>query len=45
MAIPDRRYCFDFYRPMTELSEWLDALKDGDKACRARFRIRPSILI
>ena len=25
MAIPDHRYCFDFYRPVTELSEWLDA--------------------
>jgi len=28
MAIPDRRYCFDFYRPVTELSEWLDAFHD-----------------
>lgn len=25
MAIPDRRFCFDFYRPLTELSEWLQA--------------------
>jgi hypothetical protein len=25
MAVPDRRYCFDFYRPVTELSEWLEA--------------------
>lgn len=28
MAIPDRRYCFDFYRPVTELSEWLDAFHE-----------------
>ena len=25
MAIPDRRFCFDFYRPLTDLSEWLQA--------------------
>jgi hypothetical protein len=25
MAVPDRRYCFDFYRPVTDLSEWLEA--------------------
>jgi SAM-dependent methyltransferase len=25
MAVPDHRYCFDFYRRVTELSEWLDA--------------------
>lgn len=25
MAVPDHRYCFDFYRPVTELSEWLEA--------------------
>ncbi len=29
MAIPDRRYCFDFYRPVTELSEWLDAFHEN----------------
>jgi len=28
MAIPDHRYCFDFYRPVTELSEWLDAFHE-----------------
>jgi SAM-dependent methyltransferase len=28
MAIPDKRYCFDFYRPVTELSEWLDAFHE-----------------
>lgn len=28
MAIPDRRYCFDFYRPVTMLSEWLDAYQE-----------------
>jgi predicted SAM-dependent methyltransferase len=28
MAIPDRRYCFDFYRPVTELSEWLAAFHE-----------------
>lgn len=25
LAVPDRRFCFDYYRPATELSEWLDA--------------------
>lgn len=28
MAIPDHRYCFDFYRPVTDLSEWLDAFHE-----------------
>jgi hypothetical protein len=28
LAVPDRRYCFDFYRPVTELSEWLDAFHE-----------------
>jgi SAM-dependent methyltransferase len=28
MAIPDKRYCFDYYRPVTELSEWLDAFHE-----------------
>ena len=34
LAVPDRRYCFDFYRPATELSEWLDAFHER--------RIRPT---
>lgn len=25
MAIPDRRYCFDFFRPITTTAEWLEA--------------------
>jgi SAM-dependent methyltransferase len=28
MAIPDRRFCFDFYRAVTDLSEWLDAYNE-----------------
>ncbi|WP_187776326.1 methyltransferase domain-containing protein [Antrihabitans cavernicola] len=28
LAVPDRRFCFDFYRPVTELSEWLDAFHE-----------------
>jgi SAM-dependent methyltransferase len=32
MAIRDRRYCFDFYRPLTELSEWLEAF--GERRTR-----------
>ena len=28
-AIPDRRYCFDFYRPATDASEWLEAFYTG----------------
>lgn len=28
LAVPDRRYCFDFYRPVTDLSEWLDAFHE-----------------
>jgi SAM-dependent methyltransferase len=31
MAVPDHRYCFDFYRPVTELSEWLDAYREQRK--------------
>ena len=29
MAIPDHRYCFDFYRGVTDLSEWLEAFQEG----------------
>ena len=25
MAIPDKRCCYDFYRPLTDVSEWLQA--------------------
>ncbi|WP_250538459.1 MULTISPECIES: class I SAM-dependent methyltransferase [unclassified Caballeronia] len=28
MAIPDRRACFDYFRPVTRLSEWLQAYID-----------------
>ncbi|WP_185981921.1 methyltransferase domain-containing protein [Skermania sp. ID1734] len=31
LAVPDRRFCFDFYRPVTELSEWLDAYREQRK--------------
>lgn len=32
MAIPDRRACFDYFRPITTLSEWIDAsLEDRNK--------------
>ena len=31
LAVPDRRYCFDFFRPVTELSEWLDAFHEKRK--------------
>lgn len=29
LAIPDRRFCFDFYRPVTDLAEWIDAYAQG----------------
>lgn len=28
MAIPDKRYCFDHYRPVSEVSEWLQAFHE-----------------
>ncbi|CAM3950965.1 class I SAM-dependent methyltransferase [Smaragdicoccus niigatensis] len=28
MAVPDRRFCFDYFRPATELSEWLEAFHE-----------------
>jgi SAM-dependent methyltransferase len=28
MAIPDRRACFDYFRPVTALGEWLEAYRD-----------------
>jgi SAM-dependent methyltransferase len=31
-AIPDHRYCFDFYRSRTQVSEWLDAHLEDRKA-------------
>lgn len=35
MALPDKRACFDFYRPRTRLAEWIEAFDEG--------RRRPSL--
>ncbi|MFL6088544.1 MAG: methyltransferase domain-containing protein [Aeromicrobium sp.] len=29
MALPDLRYCFDFYRTRTEVAEWLEAYEEN----------------
>ncbi len=29
MAIPDRRACFDYFRPYTTLGEWIEAFKEN----------------
>lgn len=31
MAIPDRRCCFDYFRPVTTLAEWLEAYSERRK--------------
>ena len=36
MAIPDHRTCFDFFRPLTMLTDWIDAFAQG--------RERPSLM-
>jgi SAM-dependent methyltransferase len=37
MAIPDRRACFDYFRPVTRLSEWIEAfIEDRSKPSRAQ---------
>jgi len=35
MAVPDRRVCFDYFRPVSTLPEWLEAYFEG--------RIRPTM--
>ena len=39
MAIPDRRGCFDFFRPLTRLSEWIDAFVEerSQPSCAQTF--------
>ncbi|WP_371112555.1 class I SAM-dependent methyltransferase [Rhizobium sp. RCC_161_2] len=29
LALPDKRFCFDLFRPVTTTSDWLDAYRDG----------------
>jgi hypothetical protein len=37
MAIPDHRTCFDYFRPVTRLSEWIQAfVEDRSKPSRAQ---------
>jgi SAM-dependent methyltransferase len=37
MAIPDHRACFDYFRPVTRLSEWIQAfVEDRSKPSRAQ---------
>ena len=30
LSVPDKRYCFDFLRPLTTTSAWLEAMENGD---------------
>lgn len=34
MAVPDKRACFDYFRPHTQLSEWIEAFLEGREAPR-----------
>ena len=42
MAIPDRRACFDYFRPVTRLSDWIQAFVEDRKPAvsRAGFRFQ-----
>ncbi len=31
MAIPDHRYCFDYFRPLTRLSDWVQSFYDDQQ--------------
>jgi SAM-dependent methyltransferase len=31
LAIPDRRFCFDYFRPVTTLADWLEAYREARK--------------
>ncbi|WP_250865919.1 methyltransferase domain-containing protein [Caballeronia sp. INSB1] len=38
MAIPDKRSCFDYFRPLTSLGQWIDAYEaQRDKPTRAQY--------
>lgn len=38
MAIPDRRACFDYFRPVTTLSSWIGAfIEDASSPSRAQY--------
>jgi Methyltransferase domain len=36
MAVPDRRACFDYFRPNTQIGDWLDAYADNRNRPTAR---------
>lgn len=38
LSVPDKRFCFDFLRPLTTTGSWLEALANGD-VLHARLRL------
>ena len=44
MAIPDRRACFDYFRPLTRLSDWIQAfVEDRSRPSSAQISIKGTV--